>query len=297
MESNDLPVPKPTVTIGHDMPPELVAHVTTALQGIGVAVTTNGVTAQARAARVIVVISPKGGSGKTAVASNLAVALAQRHPGRVVAVDLDVQFGDLTTVLSVTPEHTLAELARATRVDATTVKVFLTPFESLFVLAGAKNPAEADSIRDNHISAVLPLLAQNFDYVVVDTSAGLEERTLAAIECATDLLLVSSLDVASIRSMRKALDALDTIGVKAARQLILNRADAKVGLTPSDAEEAIGMKIACSIASSREIPLSMNLGTPVVISEPRSTVAKQLQQLTQQYAPVEAERVRKGWRR
>jgi pilus assembly protein CpaE len=215
----------------------------------------------------------------------------------VVAVDLDVQFGDLTTVLSVTPEHTLAELARATRVDATTVKVFLTPFESLFVLAGAKNPAEADSIRDNHISAVLPLLAQNFDYVVVDTSAGLEERTLAAIECATDLLLVSSLDVASIRSMRKALDALDTIGVKAARQLILNRADAKVGLTPSDAEEAIGMNIACSIASSREIPLSMNLGTPVVISEPRSTVAKQLQQLTQQYAPVEAERVRKGWRR
>jgi pilus assembly protein CpaE len=297
MESNDLPVPKPTVTIGHDMPPELVAHVKTALQGIGVAVTTNGVTAQARAARVIVVISPKGGSGKTAVASNLAVALAQRHPGRVVAVDLDVQFGDLTTVLSVTPEHTLAELARATRVDATTVKVFLTPFESLFVLAGAKNPAEADSIRDNHISAVLPLLAQNFDYVVVDTSAGLEERTLAAIECATDLLLVSSLDVASIRSMRKALDALDTIGVKAARQLILNRADAKVGLTPSDAEEAIGMNIACSIASSREIPLSMNLGTPVVISEPRSTVAKQLQQLTQQYAPVEAERVRKGWRR
>ena len=128
---------------------------------------------------------------------------------------------------------------------------------------------------------MLPLLAQNFDYVVVDTPAGLDERTLAAIECATDLLLVSSLDVTSIRSLRKALDALDQIGVKANRQLVLNRADAKVGLNPSDAEEAIGMKIACSIPSSREIPLSLNLGTPVVISEPKSAVAKQLQQLAQ----------------
>ena len=65
------------------------------------------------------------------------------------------------------------------------------------------------------MSQVVPLLAENFDYVIVDTSAGLDERTLAAIECATDLLLVSSLDVTSIRSLRKALDALDHLGVTA----------------------------------------------------------------------------------
>ena len=141
---------------------------------------------------------------------------------------------------------------------------------------------------------MLPLLAQNFDYVIVDTSAGLDERTLAAIDCATDLLLVSSLDVTSIRSLRKALDALDHIGVKTDRKLILNRADSKVGLTPSDPEEAIGMKISCSIPSSREIPLSLNLGTPVVISEPKSPVAKQLQRLAQLYAPVDAEQGTEG---
>ena len=127
--------------------------------------------------------------------------------------------------------------------------------------------------------------------------AGLDERTLAAIECATDLLLVSSLDVTSIRSLRKALDALDQMDVKAERHLVLNRADAKVGLDPSDAEQAIGMKICCSIPQSRELPLSLNLGTPVVISEPKSAVSKQLQQLAQRYAPVETERSRKGWRR
>jgi pilus assembly protein CpaE len=288
----------PTVIIGHDMPPELAADVSSALEGMGVVVKANGSAPQRGASKVIVVISPKGGSGKTAISSNLSVALALRHPGRVVAVDLDVQFGDLGTALSLTPERTLAELARSSQIDATTAKLFLTPYEhALYVLAGAHDPVDADAISHAHVSAVLPLLAQNFDYVVVDTPAGLDERTLAAIDSATDLLLVSSLDVTSIRSLRKALDAFDRIGVKAQRHLVLNRADAKVGLDASDAEEALGMKICSAIPASRELALSLNLGTPVVISEPRSAAAKQLQQLAQWFAPADAPVARKGWRR
>lgn len=288
----------PTVTIGGDMSPEMFVDVATALRGMGVNVRTDTSPQPQHQAKVIVVLSPKGGSGKTAVVSNLAVALAQRHPGRVVAVDLDVQFGDLGTALSLTPERTLAQLARATSIDATTVKLHLTPSErGLFVLAGARDPADADAISHIHVSAVLDLLAQNFDFVVVDTPAGLDELTLAALERATDLLLVSSLDVTSIRSLRKALDALDHIRIKADRKLVLNRADSKVGLKPSDAEEAIGMKISCSIPSSREIPLSLNLGTQVVISEPKSAVARQLQELAQLYAPVQGGAAQKGRRR
>jgi pilus assembly protein CpaE len=290
MTSNDMP----SVIIGHDMSPELAADVSTALQGMGVIVKANGFAPPTRQAKVIVVIGPKGGSGKTAVSSNLAAALAQRHPGKVVAVDLDVQFGDLATALSLTAEHTLAQLARTTKMDATTVKLFLTLYyNGLYVLAGANDPVDAESIGHKHVLEVLPLLAQNFDYVIVDTPAGLDERTLAAIECATDLLLVSSLDVTSIRSLRKELDALDHIGVTASRLFVLNRADSKVGLHASDAEEAIGLKIACSIPSSREIPLSLNLGTPVVISEPKSAVAHQMEQLSQLYSPIEAAKARK----
>jgi pilus assembly protein CpaE len=246
---------------------------------------------------VIVVVSPKGGSGKTAVASNLAVALSQRHPGRVVAVDLDVQFGDLATALAIQPKQTLAQLARSDEVNTTTVKLFLTPYDELFVLAGADNPVDADAVTHRHISTVLPLLAQEFDYVVVDTPAGLDERTLAAIECATDLLLVSSLDVTSIKSLRKALDALDRIGVRAARTFVLNRSDAKVGLAVADAAEAIGMQPAIQIPSSREIPMSLNIGTPVVKGEPKSAVARQLHQLSQLFAPVASVDKKRGWRR
>ena len=288
----------PTVVVGRDMSPELFVDVSATLSSLGVVVEADGFTASPRRSKVIVVVSPKGGAGKTAVSSNLSVALAQRHPGRVVAVDLDVQFGDLGLALSLSPERTLAQLARSSQIDATTLKLHLTPTtDGLFMLAGANDPVDADSIGHAHVSQVLPMLAENFDFVVVDTPAGLDELTLAALECATDLLLVSSLDVTSIRSLRNALDAFDHIGISAERTLLLNRADSKVGLNPSDAEDVMGMKIACSIPSSREIPLSLNLGTPVVISEPKSAVAKQLQQLSQLFAPSNAEPTRKGWRR
>jgi pilus assembly protein CpaE len=280
--------------VGHDLTDDQLA----AIEGLGIDIKVNGNAApKPRECRVIVVFSPKGGSGKTVVASNLAAALAQRHPGRVVAVDLDVQFGDLATALAVQPEHTLAQLTGASTFDATTVKLFLTPFDGMFLLAGTNSPEEADLINHSHVTAVLPLLAQNFDYVIVDTPAGLDERTLAALECATDLLLVSSLDVPSIRNLRKALDTLDKIGVKADRQFILNKADDKVGLGLKDAEEAIGMKVTGEIPSTRDIPLSVNVGVPIVLNEPRSAAAKQLQLVSQLYAPVEVDKPKRGWRR
>jgi Mrp family chromosome partitioning ATPase len=101
-----MPNQTPTVVVGRDMSPELFVDVSATLSSLGVVVETDGFTATPRRSKVIVVVSPKGGAGKTAVSSNLSVALAQRHPGRVVAVDLDVQFGDLGLALSLSPERT-----------------------------------------------------------------------------------------------------------------------------------------------------------------------------------------------
>jgi pilus assembly protein CpaE len=76
---------------------------------------------------------------------------------------------------------------------------------------------------------------------------------------------------------------------------VLNRADAKVGLRPVDAAEAVGLPIEAMIDSAREIPLSMNVGTPVVKLEPRSAVAKQMSQLTHLFAPIDLDRPRRRW--
>jgi pilus assembly protein CpaE len=284
-------------------PAELQGIVAERLAGmpVSVEVARNGSAVPAtpsKLGKVIVVVSPKGGSGKTAMSTNLAAALAMRFPGRVAALDLDVQFGDMCTSMGLRPEHNLAEVATSTQVDAMTIKLFLTPYDpGLYVLCGARTPADADVVTHQHVSRVIPLLAEGFDYVVVDTPAGLDDRTLAALECATDLLLVSSLDVTSIRSLRKAVDAMDALNVTKQRHFVLNRADAKVGINPADAAEAVGWPIEVMIPSSREIPLSMNVGTPIVKLEPKSAVAKQLVQLTHLFAPAEADEPRRRFLR
>jgi pilus assembly protein CpaE len=234
--------------------------------------------------RVISVLSPKGGSGKTTVASNLAVALAAvaQEPSSVAIVDFDLQFGDVAAALALAPEQGLVDVARSVaEIDATTLKVFLTPHPTgLFALCAPETPAEGDEVGYDHAVHALRTLAASFSTVVVDTAAGLDEYTLAAIEQSTDLLFVCPPDVAAVRSLRKELDALDQLGMMAARRhLVLNRSDARVGIEPGDVENVLGMKASVSVPSSRAVPFSMNAGTPIVDKDPRSPVARSLQDL------------------
>src|SRR4051812_44537491 len=130
-------------------PAELQDAVAARLAGLSVSVKTTNDSLRlpppVRNGKVIVVVSPKGGSGKTAVATNLSAALAMRFPGRVAALDLDVQFGDMCTSMGLHPEHNLAEVATSAQIDATTIKLFLTPYDpGLYVLCGARTPADPD---------------------------------------------------------------------------------------------------------------------------------------------------------
>ena len=241
--------------------------------------------------KVIVVLSPKGGSGKTMLASNLAVALAVTNTGEAALVDLDCVFGDVASVLGLVPEHNVAQLASLPSFDSTTLKVFLTRHEQsgLHILAGSGSPEEGELVTDKLSAQVLEMLTRDFAYVVVDTAAGLDERALAAIDQATDIVLLASLDVTSIRNLAKEINTLDRLGVHGpARHFVLNRADARVGLEIADVEAAIGMKVDIALPSSRLVPLSMNQGTLVVVQEPESPVAQQILLLARSFAPKSA---------
>ena len=242
--------------------------------------------------KVVTVLAAKGGSGKTVTATNLAVGLARGGTG-VVVVDLDVHFGDVAAALQLDPEHSVADVASGQGpVDKTVLKVFLTPHPSgLFALCGPRSPAEGDEVKPEHVSHVLGLLRRDFPVVVVDTAAGLDELALAAIEASTDLVLLCTTDVASVRSLRKEIDVLDQIGMNYQRRhFVLNRAGARVGLDVGDIESVVGMKVELALPSSRAVPVSMNVGIPVVESEARSKVARQLRQLADRFAVQPASR-------
>jgi len=244
-----------------------------------------------RTSRVITVVSPKGGSGKTAIATNLAVGLAKLAPGQVVLVDLDLQFGDVANAMRLTPDQTIADAARAAAaIDETTIKAYLTAHPAeCFALCAPNSPAEAEEVSVDHASRLIELLSGLFPYVVVDTAAGLDEWTLAALEASTDMVLLASTDVASARSIRKALDAFDLLGLTTQRRhLVLNRADARVGLAAADIESAVGTKVTVSVPSSRSVPLSMNQGIPILESAQRTPVSRALGELVNRLGALNA---------
>ena len=234
------------------------------------------------AARIITVVSPKGGSGKTALSTNLGMALAEEHPNQIALVDLDLQFGDLECAFGVTPEETLLGAASANgSLDAMALKAFLTPHpDGCYILCAPASPAEGEMVPAAQIGRILTLLAQEFPYVLVDTSAGLSEHTLAALEVSTDVIFLCAMDVSSVRSLEKEMHALEQLGLtRHRRHFVVNRADARVGMDTSDVEAAVGLPIDVAIPSSRSVPLSMNQGVPLLASDSRSPVARQFREL------------------
>ncbi len=247
--------------------------------------------------RVIAVISPKGGVGKTTVASNLAVGLSARHPQSTVLVDLDVHFGDVASALNLEPQHTLPDIARGPAShDSIAVKSYLTPHQTgLFVIPGSDSPAAADAVTPADVSRLLRLLRSQFQFVVVDTAPGLSEHTLAVLDEANTLVMVTSLDVPGIRGLRKEIDTLSELRLlSGARYVVLNFADPSRGLSIADVEATIRAKVDVVIPQSNAVPLSVNQGIPLLQSAGRDVATQRFGTLVDLISPVDSAAPRRG---
>jgi pilus assembly protein CpaE len=245
--------------------------------------------AAAKTGKVITIVSPKGGVGKTTVATNVAVGLARTAPQSTVLVDLDVQFGDVASALDLEPEHSLpdAVYGPASR-DAMVLKTFLTKHETgLYVICGPRTPADADGISGQDVSRLLQILASEFSYVVVDTSPGLSDHTLTALDQTTDLVLLTSMDVPGVRGLRKELDTLTQLGlVTDSRHVVLNFTDTRAGLSIADVEATIGTGIDVRLPRSKATQASVNQGLPLLQNGARDPMTRELRGLVNRFAPA-----------
>ena len=248
---------------------------------------------------VMVVVGPKGGVGKTTIASNLAVGLAMAAPRDVVLVDLDLQFGDVAHNLRIDPDRTIADVLRfGADKDVTALKAFLTPHPAgLYVLCAPDSPADMDDMDSERVARVVRALAESFPYVVVDTGSGMDEFALAAFEVATDFVLVGVTDVPSVRATRKALEVLDRLGLTSQnRHFVLNRSDRQVGLSVKDIEETVGMSVDVAVPSTTIVTVSVNQGTPLLVSGEASEPAEAMFELVSRFVELPAD-VSRGRRR
>jgi len=216
--------------------------------------------------RVIVVLSPKGGVGKTTTSTNLAVALSQSAPLDTVLVDYDAQFGDVSSMLNINPAHTIEEAFTENAVHPTLViKGLLVNYENrLLALAGSDSPAAMEKVTGPQATTLIDQLSQEYSYVVVDTGSGLTDEALAALEVATDVVFVTTMDVSSVKALRRSADLLDRLDLLPRnRSLIVNMADPGTGLTTEDISAAMRMEVDVTIPRSTDVILSVNVGKPL----------------------------------
>jgi pilus assembly protein CpaE len=242
------------------------------------------------AAPIIAVLGPKGGTGKTLIATNLAVALAQRD-ANVVLVDLDLQFGDIGLALGLSPEATMYDLMRAgPPFDHEKLDRHLIRHSSgVKVLIAPTRPDQASAVSIDFLRDVYASLRTMCDVVIVDTPPGFTPEVIATIDVSGEVCMVGMLDSLSLKNTKLGLETLDLMGYDTERvSLVLNRADSRVGITPDDVSTIVGRKPDVFIPSDREIPRSINEGTPIVAAKQQSGAAKAFRDLADRYAKTPA---------
>ncbi len=254
---------------------------------------------QAREGKVVTVFAAKGGCGKTSFAVNLGVALANEPGVRVCVVDLDLAFGDVAISVQLDPARTIVDaLPMAGHLDTTGASSLLTRYKpNLEMLLAPVTPGDAEKVPPPLVGELLRVLSGIFDFVVVDTPAQFSEHVLVAMDASAHHVLLTTPDVPALKNLRITLDMLDLLSYpRQIRSVVLNRADSKVGLSLDDVERVVRWPIVAHIPSSREVPISINKGTPLMLANPSHPVSQAIGRFARQrlVTPAEAPAGRVG---
>ncbi len=267
------------------------------LSGLGLAVqrarglhealmsTLSGPSAHEPEGKVVTVFSAKGGVGKTTIATNLAVALADGGSHEVCVVDLDLSFGDVAIALQVFPSRTIADtVPMQAHLDIEGLESLLTTYRNgVFALAAPVSPDAKDAISPQLVRDILNLLRERFAYVVVDTPPAFDDQVLQAFDDSDMIVLVATPDIPALKNLKIACETINLLNIpKDSLRVVLNRADARVGVSPEEVAASLNMAISTSVPSSRDVPTSVNRGELLFLSDPRHPVSQGIAHLARE---------------
>jgi pilus assembly protein CpaE len=250
--------------------------------------------------RIVTVFSPKGGTGKTVMSSNLATAFAKHGGKRTLLLDLDLQFGDAAIMLGIEPDKTIYDLVVAPgELDPEKLVGYTTRHSSgVDVLPAPVRPEDAELVTEAKLSRLLEVAKESYEMIVVDTSPFFHGPMLATLDSTDELLLVCGLDVPTIKNVRLSLQTLELLSFPTERiRVVLNRANSNVGMKRGEVEAALEQRVRYEVPSDRAVPLAVNRGNPAVVSDPKADFSRAVREMAKSLQPVEpAQSKKKGWR-
>jgi pilus assembly protein CpaE len=231
---------------------------------------------------IVTVFGAKGGIGKTTIATNLATALVRTTGSTVVLVDMDTRFGDVAIMMDVAVEQSIADVARhLDEMDRDKIRDYLVQHHSgVYVLPAPLHPSEWRNLTPQHIQKVIELLAQSHDYVIIDTPGTFNEIIATTLEQASLILLITSMDIASIKDTALALEMLRAASVSEDKvKLTINHCTSANSLREEDVQRVLEYEVFWRIPHDLAVSSSTQLGQPIVLTRPYARVARSITDL------------------
>lgn len=256
--------------IAQTMDGEVQAAATAAVAEVEAATAAAQAAAAAPKGKIHTVFSTKGGVGKTTIATNLAVAIADRGMS-VMLVDLDLNNGDVAIMLQLKPARTINDLVAFNGlIDTDTLTTLGTRWsDNLSVVAGPATLDSPDKATPQDIGALLEVARRQFDHVIVDTGGVFDDAALAALDISETIILVGTLDIPALKGLKLAVGTLDLLNFpRETWRLVINRADSKIGLGAEEYQSTLGLKAETVLTSSREVLAAVNRGETLVKANP-----------------------------
>ncbi|HEY7737410.1 MAG TPA: response regulator [Candidatus Limnocylindria bacterium] len=235
--------------------------------------------------QVIGIFSPKGGSGRTTIATNVAIALKQQTNARVALLDANLQFGDVGVLLNLNPKtRSIVDLADGGEPDADLVdSVMIEHSSGVRALLAPPTPEGADLITPAYLKSVIEQLRTMHAYTIVDLPAGINDHSLAVMDMADQIVIMAALEITAIKNLRLFLEVADQLDYERSKlRIVMNRSDATQGIRMGDVEGSIRRPIDGTIVSDGRLAvLAVNRGVPFTISNPESPLSRDVNRLAQ----------------
>jgi pilus assembly protein CpaE len=238
--------------------------------------------------QVIAVFSPKGGAGRTTIATNLALALQKETNGRVCLVDANLQFGDVGVLLNLNPKNrSMMDAVDGGEPDAEiTNSVVIDHSTGIRVLLAPPSPEGADLVTPAYLRKMVDHLRESHDFVVVDLPSALNDHSLGIMDAADQIVVLTALEITTIKNVRLFLEVADQLEYDRSKiRLVVNRSDSAQGIRIADVEASIRRSIDGTIVSDGRLAvLAVNRGVPFVVSHPDGALSRDITKLARTLA-------------